>query len=328
MTSNFQRWEKDPFFPAAEEVQESADRMESTYRTLVHALKEPSAWNTEELRRDLRTAHGIAKWQLEEFQRAVEQSYNKLSCNDAKTRHSDFITAMESQISKVERCLDESAVATGKPPRPWVRLNEGESKELALFLSGSPSYCNEKAAEVCSINDQRQKQDVVDQSAPECTENLSQENKFSKHRRTASAGADIGAWNIVVAEDVSVNGVVEKTQQPPRKVPSLSGFLNTMESASKLQWSKNGYRKLKPVDHKLPESQPASRGINACYEKSKSCLESDDDCYQKQLYGWSGAIQRQLQRSQYYVQYNRPTQMVFWVLVLIFLFAIVTVHVI
>ena len=38
--------------------------MESTYRTLIHALKEPSAWNTEELKRDLRTALGTAKWQV------------------------------------------------------------------------------------------------------------------------------------------------------------------------------------------------------------------------------------------------------------------------
>lgn len=62
------------------------------------------------------------------------------------------------------------------------------------------------------------------------------------------------------------------------------------------------------------------KGINACYERSKSCLENGDDCYQKQLYGWYGGIQRQLQRSQYYVQYSRPTQIIFWILVLIFIF--------
>ncbi|KAF5792258.1 putative syntaxin 6 [Helianthus annuus] len=318
MASNFERWEKDPFFSAAEEVQESADRMESTYRTLIHALKEPSVWKTEELRRDLRTALGTAKWQLEEFEKAVENSYNKSSCNDTKTRHREFITAMENQISKVEKCLNESTVTAQKPPRPWVHLDERESKELASFLSGEP-------AEVCFNGDRTQKQDVADRSTPACSNNQSSENKFSKHRRTASAGADLVSWNIEVADDVSVGGVVGKTEQPPRKTPSLSGFLNTMEFASKLQLSKNGYRKLKPVDYKLPETQPVSRG---CYERSKSCLESDDDCYQKQLYGWYGAIQRQLQRSQYYVQYNRPTQMIFWALVLIFLFAVITVLVI
>ncbi|KAK9066772.1 hypothetical protein SSX86_014095 [Deinandra increscens subsp. villosa] len=306
MASHFERWEKDPFFPAAEEVQESADRMESTYRTLIHALKQPSVWKTEELRRDLRTALGTAKWQLEEFERAVDDSYSESSCSGTKTRHGEFISAMESQISRVDKCLNESTVATKKPPRPWVRLDEGESKELALFLSGKPAETKNR--------------ELADQSTTE--------NKFiSKHRRTSSAGAaDIGAWNITVAaDDVSLGNVDGKTEQPPRKTPSFSGFLNNMEFAS---WSKNGYRKLKLADQKLPETQPVSRGINTCYERSKSCLESDDDCYQKQLHGWYGAIQRQLQRSQYYVQYNRQTQMIFWVLVLIFLFALVTVLVI
>ncbi|KAL6995411.1 hypothetical protein U1Q18_005548, partial [Sarracenia purpurea var. burkii] len=64
MASHFDRWEKDPFFSAAEEVQESADRMESTYRTWIYSMKESSSmWNSEELRRDLLTALGTTKWQ-------------------------------------------------------------------------------------------------------------------------------------------------------------------------------------------------------------------------------------------------------------------------
>lgn len=55
------------------------------------------------------------------------------------------------------------------------------------------------------------------------------------------------------------------------------------------------------------------QGIHACYEKSKSCLDGCDECYAKQLYGWSGIIQRQLQRSQYQMQYSRPFQVVFWI---------------
>lgn len=62
MASSFDRWEKDPFFSAAEEVQESADRIESTYRTWVHAMKDDSSiWNYDELDRDLRTALGTTK---------------------------------------------------------------------------------------------------------------------------------------------------------------------------------------------------------------------------------------------------------------------------
>lgn len=169
---------------------------------------------------------------MEEFEKAVNNSYNQSFCNDTKTRHGDFISAMGNQVLKVEKCLNESTVAMKKPPRPWVRLDEGESKELALFLSGKP---------------------------PEVSDDQTNGKKFSKHRRTSSAGADIGSWNIEVADDVSVGGVEGKTEQPPRKTPSFSGFLNTMEFASKLQWPKNGYRKLKIIDHKLPETQPVSR---------------------------------------------------------------------
>lgn len=324
MSSHFERWEKDPFFSAAEEVQESADRMESTYRTLVQALKEPSAWKTDELRRDLRTALGTAKWQLEEFERAVEQSYTKLSTEDAKTRHHEFIKAINCQILKVSKTLEESSVSTGKPPRPWIRLNEGESEEFASFLSGSKTNVDQK---------QKQKFPFKVECLNEKPQELAStnENKVCGHRRTASAGtADIGAWNIEV-DDLDDDG--GKPKDPPRKIPSFSGFLNAMDSAAKLKWSKNGYRKLKLVDHrheanaKLPETQPLTRGINACYERSKSCLDNGDDCYQKQIYGWYGGIQRQLQRSQYYVQYSRPTQIVFWVLLLISFFALVTVHV-
>ena len=50
---------------------------------------------------------------------------------------------------------------------------------------------------------------------------------------------------------------------------------------------------------------------NACYEKTKSCLSScGHEVCDKQLYGWFGALQRQLQRSQYQIQYGRPVQLI------------------
>lgn len=86
--------------------------------------------------------------------------------------------------------------------------------------------------------------------------------KFSGHRRAASASADIGSWKITVGDDVSPRG---KKQYPPRKIPSFSGLLNTLESASKMKWPKNGYMKLKLIDQrqeldaKLSEIQPLTR---------------------------------------------------------------------
>ncbi|CAK9155404.1 unnamed protein product [Ilex paraguariensis] len=338
MTSHFDRWEKDPFFSAAEEVQESADRMESTYRTWIHATKDSSGtWNSEELGRDLYTALGTCKWQLEEFERAVRSSYTDSATDDAKDRHQEFIIVMKSQISKVQNSLHESAVSTGKPPLPWVWLDEGESNELALFISG-PSTSGGKTFLKVHVKDRQtlNQHETDKQMASHHLKNLShlvegevREEKVPGHRRTASASADIGAWKIAVNDDAFVQSSSNVQPEPtPRKIPSFSGFLNTMESASKLKWSKNVYRKLKITDHQeadisLPKSEHLTRGINACYERSKSCLEGCDECYDKQLYGWYGSIQRQLQRSQYHMQYGRPIQVVFWIVFLLCLIVLV-----
>lgn len=284
MTTHFDRWEKDPFFSAAEEVQESADRMESTYRTWMHAKKETSGpWNIDDLRRDLQTTLGTTKWQLEEFGKAVNFSYKNGSVDDSKDRHRDFIDAMDSQVKKVEKSLNVSAVSRGKPPKPWTWLDEGECDELATFLSG--------------------------------------------HRRSASASADIGSCKISVGDDsFNPSSSNEKPGPMPRKVPSFSGFLNTMESATtQLKWPRNGFRKLKLLDRgqeedTLPQSKPLTKGLPLCYERSNSCLEGCDHCYDKQFHGWYGAVQRQLQRSQYYVRYSRPVQILFSI---VFLFSLI-----
>lgn len=108
---------------------------------------------------------------------------------------------MEAQVIKIEKSLKEAAQSDGKGTPRWVRLDEDDRNELALFLTG-PSE-SVKA------------------------------NQPNGHRRTASA-AEISAWNIAVSED----GLVKKSSdepvvRPPRKVPSFSGFLNYMEPGSK-----------------------------------------------------------------------------------------------
>ncbi|KAG6402544.1 hypothetical protein SASPL_134740 [Salvia splendens] len=339
MTSTFDRWEKDPFFSAAEDVQESSDRMESTYRTWIHAIKETSgSWNLDELRRDLQTTLGTTKWQLEEFGRAVRSSYSgSSSVDDAKDRHRSFIFAIDNQIKKVETSLSGSTVRQGKPPMPWVRLDEGERDELAMFLSGQSSSspnklfgkhraCHMAQGQEISREGDQQVNNECSRSSSHLVE-LAQVDgkgdKFSGHRRAASASADIGSWKIVVADDVLHNPSSAKPDLPHRKIPSFSGLLDTMESSmSQLKWSKNGYKKLKVTDGPqeagvtLPRAPNLTKGITTCYEKSKSCLEGCDD-YEKQWYGWYGSIQRQLQRSQYHVQYSRPVQFVFSVILIL-----------
>ncbi|KAM4121603.1 hypothetical protein ACB094_01G018200 [Castanea mollissima] len=338
MASSFDRWEKDPFFSAAEEVQESADRMESTYRTWVHAQKENSGvWDSEELRRDLQTVLGTTKWQLEEFERAVRSSYGKSSSNDdARGRHCEFIVAIEDLVSKVENSLQESATSQGKGSLPWVRLDEGESIELALFLSG-PSTTYENKINVKSHGRDTENGDSTadftknSRHSVECGSMEAGDGKSLGHRRTASASADIGAWKILVPDE-GCQQSNEQTVLPVRKIPSFSGFLNSVESVSKLKLSKNGFRKWKAMDRQqeadtaLLRPPQLPRGNIICYERSKSCLDSCDDCYDKQLYGWYGAIQRQLQRSQYLMLYSRPVQVIFWVVFLLCLIVLIALR--
>ncbi|XP_010478118.1 PREDICTED: uncharacterized protein LOC104757101 [Camelina sativa] len=301
MTTSLDRWEKDPFFPAAEEVQESADRMESAYRTWINAKRDSSnVWDSEQLHRDLHAALGTTKWQLDEFQKAVKSSYDNRMSDETRDRHREFTFAMEAQVSKIEKSLKEAAVSDGKGTPRWVRLDEDDRNELALFLTG-PS------------------------------DSVKVVNQPNGHRRTASA-AEFGAWNVVVSDD----GLLKKKScdeeepvvRPPRKVPSFSGFLNYMEPGSK-----HCIRKWKALDRQgdsdaaLLPIQANQQVVNGGgLERGKSCMECEEDCYEKQLHGWYGALQRQLQRSQYRMRYSKSVHAAVWILLLVFLIVVVAVH--
>ncbi|GER52619.1 syntaxin family protein [Striga asiatica] len=139
VANSFDLWQKDTFFSAAEEVQQSADIMESAYRTWVRARKEGLVppQHLDELGRELQMALGTAKWQLEEFERAVRMSYRSHGDDITVNRHTQFVSAIEDQISNVESAFKESFNENGKKPFHWVNLDEQECDDLALFLSGT-----------------------------------------------------------------------------------------------------------------------------------------------------------------------------------------------
>ncbi|XP_010271903.1 PREDICTED: uncharacterized protein LOC104607844 isoform X2 [Nelumbo nucifera] len=299
MASSFDQWEKDPFFSAAEEVQESADRI------WIHERNEASLMcDFDELRRDLHAALGTAKWQLEEFERAVESSYVGRSAENARTRHRQFIVAIESKIEVVENSLKELVLAEGKLSLPWVSLDDGERDELALFLSSSLARGDKVPATVPERDEEEgMQQGVHGKSVSDCSKNSPRSAEWSPkeakverlhgHRRTASASAESADIGLSLLSPSNV---------------LFSGFLVILGLVAKLRWSKNVFRKWKGGDrHQL------SQGINACYERNKSCLYGYDASYDKQLHGWIGAGHRQFQRSQYQIQYNRSIQLTFWV---------------
>ncbi|KAG6586076.1 hypothetical protein SDJN03_18809, partial [Cucurbita argyrosperma subsp. sororia] len=135
--NRFDLWKKDGLFSAAEQVQESADTMEFAFRTWVREKREGlNSDDLDELRREVQTALGTAKWQLEEFEKAVGVSYRSRSEEHALERHRMFIAAIGNQISHVEAVLRESYDKVGKRPLRWVNLNKEECNDLAAFLSG------------------------------------------------------------------------------------------------------------------------------------------------------------------------------------------------
>lgn len=86
-----------------------------------------------------------------------------------------------------------------------------------------------------------------------------------RKRGIANLLLQFGAWKIVVDDDALLQTSSNGHPVPlPRKIPSL-GLLSSMETVSKLKWSKNGYRKLKNADHHLeagtplPQSQQLTR---------------------------------------------------------------------
>lgn len=141
------RWESDPLFSAAEVVQDSADRMESIYRLLLHEQSlihgdHPDSRLLTSInyhRRDLATILETTKWQLEDFEKAVSLSavMNKFqTTEDVIVRHTQFIGAIREQINQVEKSLEDSFVGKSIRNSEWVNLNKQDRDGLALFLSG------------------------------------------------------------------------------------------------------------------------------------------------------------------------------------------------
>ncbi|KAE8665200.1 hypothetical protein F3Y22_tig00112647pilonHSYRG00011 [Hibiscus syriacus] len=297
MASSFDRWEKDPFFSVAEDVQQSADRMESTYRTWIHAIKDvSSAWNLEELGRDLRTTISTTKWQLEEFEKAVQLSSPS---DEARDRHRDFILALKDQVLKIEKDLQESDCSE---VRSSMHLDEGRGNEIRRGINreSAPDFLKNAVQSI------------------ELSSTEANSEKTVGIRRAASA-AYIGAWKIAILDDVSQqNSSNGRSFLPPQRAPS-SGSISVKESATMGNWSKNSIRKSETMSRHqesnagLLRPPELPRGNDECYEKNSGGVDCDD----KQRNGWYGSIQIQLRRSQHQTKSNPFINIAVWALMFI-----------
>ncbi|KAL6619149.1 hypothetical protein ACP70R_034288 [Stipagrostis hirtigluma subsp. patula] len=143
MAEGFGRWESDPLFPAAECVQDSADRMEGVYRLLLHERKVMEDGTSEKFHapvqyeRDVITALGTTKWQLEQFEREVNAaafSDKSKSRENAILKFRQFIRAIAEQISQVEESLEDLRISNRTPKHLYSSEYDGD--RLASFLSG------------------------------------------------------------------------------------------------------------------------------------------------------------------------------------------------
>ncbi|CAL5328530.1 unnamed protein product [Camellia sinensis] len=264
VANSFDLWQKDTFFSAAEEVQQSADIMESAYRRWDREKREGlKSEDLDELCRELQTALGTAKWQLEEFEKAVRLSYRNRTVDVTMARHRQFVDAIESQISRVETGLRESFSEQGKQPLRWVNLNEEECNDLAAFLSGTlgtsqimkddranssfkENNCTKN--EECHINKAANNKDIPYRTKRskdvlasnkdamyvidiEPTEIVATRDDINCQvdgeldaRRTWSS-PDIGAWKVVVSnEDQQNNALVSNIEATPKDKGSRPFF--------------------------------------------------------------------------------------------------------
>lgn len=194
--------------------------------------------------------------QLEEFQQAVQSSYGGRLAEEAKARHGQFVVAIGNQVSRIESSLRDSVSEGGQKELPWVQLDEGERDELAMFLRGSTTDGDRagKDGEGMDLGL------VMEEGRLDFSRDLrhsdelglhEKKEKGHRHLRSMSAGGDLGALKIVVANEGTR---IQRGSSDGRmglglpRIVSFSDFIQTKESASRPKRSKNGFKKGKSRD--------------------------------------------------------------------------------
>ncbi|KAJ0984216.1 hypothetical protein J5N97_002572 [Dioscorea zingiberensis] len=271
--NSFDLWQKDVFFSEAEEVQESADTMESMYRMWLRDHTDGYRLDdSNELRRDLQAALGTAKWQLEEFERAVSLSHESLLSEDMTiSRHKQFIAAIRNKISCVEKALTDSLVEEEKYPFWLVRLDEEERDDLAAFLSGGMKTLKELK---------------VGKNVKHVEEELPAQGEMLNGQKMTSSSPDVGAWKIVIADgEAADRRVADAKPMAGSPSSSLSGFLRNVGSTTRSNWFRNSFPKIKSEQYH--HSKPgvidlrgvgvgrfSQHGMNHLTDRGQSCLSN------------------------------------------------------
>ncbi|KAG2692123.1 hypothetical protein I3760_08G037300 [Carya illinoinensis] len=308
VANSFDLWQKDAFFSAAEEVQGSADVMESAYRTWVRERRETlSPEHSDELCTELQTALGTSKWQLEEFERAARLSYGRRGDDNTTARHRQFIAAIQDQISHVEASLKEYFYEEGKKSLQWVNLDENERDELATFLSGT-SQSSQSAIDECLQHKPSRESSLLENHAQRkhadlnlnasCNRGFSDERKGSRDVRSISKNGN----HVIKIEANQIHG----------RTDDIIFQADRTTNNARRTWSLPDFGELKiiipdeeePMNKLMPsvEDTPKVKGSKSFFWK-QSCGKLPPGQgpvhFFSQLFGWIGGLQRQLQSPLY-----------------------------
>ncbi|KAJ1267925.1 hypothetical protein BS78_07G096200 [Paspalum vaginatum] len=267
-----EQWQKDGFFQAAEEVQESADLMESVYRTWMRERSNDSSSDeVEDLQRELQTALGTAKWQLEQFERAVSSSDDKYSLEvGTVARRQQFVVAIEDQISRVEKEINGSLMDNGSRGLNWVKLDDEERDDLVAFLSApaefysemkstDSSYCIPSRQKNLSIamSDHRDPALVIKDVHKVPPKEISRvksdvcglAEQLHGPRTNLNSGGD--QWKIDIGNETDDDRKLSPNAfQASSQTSALSSLRRGTESLTRVRWFWNGLWKPKSDEHR------------------------------------------------------------------------------
>ncbi|XP_011043977.1 PREDICTED: uncharacterized protein LOC105139289 isoform X2 [Populus euphratica] len=294
VANSFDLWQKDAFFSAAEEVQESADAMESAYRVWTREKREGSEpEDLDELSRELQTALGTAKWQLEEFERAVWLSHGHRSDDITASRHKQFVAAIESQISRVEAALREAFRGEGKQPLRWVNLDKEECDDLAMFLSGTvqiPQIVKDDCTTLRSpmkgsLGENHHKRRNLDHNtSANCSGGASDENEFITNKKNEHIIDIEEKENLGMRDDIICQ--VDKT------IGSRRTWSSPNFGALKIVIAQDDGQRDKVMSS--VEATPKEKGYKPFFWKQR-CGEHSRAKGSITLFNKAGGLQRQLQ---------------------------------
>ncbi|XP_041021725.1 uncharacterized protein LOC121263024 [Juglans microcarpa x Juglans regia] len=329
----FDLWQKDAFFSAAEEVQESADVMESAYRTWVRERREMlSPEDSDKLCTELQTALGTSKWQLEEFERAVRLSYGLRGDDNTTARHRQFIAVIQDQISRVEASLKEYFNEEGKTFQ-WVNLDENERDELATFLSGT-SQSLQSAIDECLqhkhsmesslLENHAQRKDADLNLNASCNRGFSDRGKGSRDVRSISKDGN----HVTKIEANQIHG----------RTDDIIFQADRTTNNARRTWSLPNFGELKiiipdeeePMNKLMPsiEDTPKVKGSRSVFWKQSGRKFPPGPGavnFFSQLFGWVGGFQRQLQ-SPLYLSLRSSVQVTLVLMLTIFFIGIEAVN--